>query len=96
MPGTPASRLQSVPAEPAAVRGNVNRVAAMLSGAGVVTILVANASMMSKAEVERIWLPFIPWMLLSCAFLPERWRRCGLVVQLAVALLTMHLIRTTW
>ncbi|HZJ05586.1 MAG TPA: hypothetical protein VFD59_08970 [Nocardioidaceae bacterium] len=72
------------------------RVTAVLSGAGAAMILVATASLMSKAEVERIWLPFVPWMLLSCAFLPERWRRAGLALQLAVALVTMHLIKTTW
>jgi len=75
---------------------HATKVTAMLSGAGVASILVANASLMSKAEVERIWLPFVPWMLLSCAFLPERWRRRGLVGQLAVALVVMHLLRTTW
>ena len=36
---------------------------------------LADASQMSKAEVERIWLPFVPWLLLSTACLPERWRR---------------------
>ncbi len=75
---------------------HATRVTAMLSGAGVLTILVASASLMSKAEVERIWLPFVPWMLLSCAFLPERWRRVGLVVQVVSALVTMHLLKTTW
>ena len=73
-----------------------HRVTAVLSGAGAAMILVATASLMSKAEVERIWLPFVSWMLLSCAFLPERWRRAGLALQLAVALVTMHLIKTTW
>ena len=51
---------------------------------------------MSKAEVERIWLPFVPWILLSCALLPERWRRAGLVLQLAVALAVEHLLNTGW
>ncbi len=78
------------------VADGATRVTAVLSGAGVVTILVADASLMSKAEVERIWLPFIPWLLLSCAFLPERWRHTGLVVQLGFALVVMHLLKTTW
>ena len=51
---------------------------------------------MSKAEVERIWLPFVPWILLSCALLSERWRRAGLVLQLAVALAVEHLLNTGW
>ena len=43
-----------------------------LSGAGVAMVLLADLSQMSKAEVERIWLPFVPWVLVSCALLPER------------------------
>jgi len=75
---------------------DATRVTAVLSGAGVATIVTAVASTMSKAEVERIWLPFVPWVLLSCALLPVRWRRIGLVVQLLAALITMHLLKTTW
>ena len=51
---------------------------------------------MSKAEVERIWLPFVPWLLLSVALLPERWRRLGLGVQMLVALVLQHLLYTSW
>jgi len=51
---------------------------------------------MSKGEVERIWLPFIPWLTLSVALLPERWRRWGLAVQLVVALLVEQLLNTAW
>jgi len=62
------------------------RVAALLSGAGVVMVLLADLSQMSKAEVERIWLPFVPWLLVSCSLLPERWRRAGVAIQVLVAL----------
>ncbi len=65
----------------------------VLSGAAVRPVLLADASQMSKAEVERIWLPFVPWLLLSCALLPERWRRTGLVVQVGLALVVQHLLR---
>ena len=47
-------------------------------------VLLADVSQMSKAEVERIWLPFVPWLLISCALLPERWRRVGVVVQVVL------------
>ena len=70
--------------------------AAALAAAGVASVLVATATQMSKAEVERIWLPFVPWILLSCALLPERWRRRGLVLQLAVALAVQHMLRIDW
>ncbi len=65
-----------------------------LAAAG--SVLLADATQMSKAEVERIWLPFVPWILLSCALLSERWRRAGLVLQLAVALAVEHLLSTGW
>ena len=58
--------------------------------------LAADVSLMSKAEVERIWLPFVPWLLLSTAAMPDRWRRPMLLVQLVLALLLQHLLDTTW
>jgi hypothetical protein len=72
------------------------RAVAALAAAAAVTVLIADATQMSKAEVERIWLPFVPWILLSCALLPERWRRRGLVLQLVVALAVQHLLQTGW
>jgi hypothetical protein len=62
----------------------------------VVAVAVADLSLMSKAEVERIWLPFVPWLLVSTALLPERWRRPGLLLQVATALLVEHLLYTSW
>jgi hypothetical protein len=67
-----------------------------LAGGAVATVLAADASQMSRAEVERIWLPFVPWLLVSCALLPESWRRPGLLVQVLVALLVQHLLSTGW
>lgn len=72
------------------------RVVLWLCGSGVVMVLAADLSQMSKAEVERIWLPFVPWLLLSCSLLPERWRSRGLALQLGFALLVQHLLRATW
>ncbi len=67
-----------------------------LVAAGVAMVAVADASLLSKAEVERIWLPFLPWMLLAVLWLPVRWRRCGLVAQGVAALALQHLVRTVW
>lgn len=64
--------------------------------AGLVMVAVADLSLMSKAEVERIWLPFLPWVLLSVVWLPERWWRRALVAQAAAGLLLQHLVRTVW
>jgi len=72
------------------------RVVAWVSGAAVAMVVVADASQMSRAEVERIWLPFVPWLLVSSALLPERWRRRGLALQLGVALAVQHLLATGW
>jgi methylthioxylose transferase len=63
---------------------------------GVAMVVAADVSQMSRAEVERIWLPFVPWLLLGCALLPEPWRRRGLALQVLVALLVQHLLFTGW
>lgn len=73
-----------------------DRTLRLLAGAGFLTILLADVSQMSKAEVERIWLPFIPWMTLSLVLLPYAWRRWGLGLQLVAALLLQHLVYTSW
>ena len=72
------------------------RTATLLSGGGLATVLLADLSQMSRGEVERIWLPFVPWLLVCCGLLPERWRRWGLVGQLVLALLVQHLLHTPW
>ncbi|MEU4454414.1 hypothetical protein AB0F44_23995 [Nocardioides sp. NPDC023903] len=80
----------------AARREQADRVIVVLVAAAVVMIALADASQMSRAEVERIWLPFMPWLTLGCALLPERWRRPGLAWQLFTALLVQHLLYTSW
>ncbi|RYC10627.1 hypothetical protein [Nocardioides zhouii] len=72
------------------------RTVAVLAGAAALTIVVADLSRMSKAEVERIWLPFVPWLTLSLALLPGGWRRWGLALQVLTALLVEHLLYTSW
>ncbi|GAB3993824.1 hypothetical protein [Nocardioides marmoraquaticus] len=68
----------------------------LLVGGAVAMVAAASISGMSKAEVERIWLPFMPWLLLSCALLPPRLRTWGLGLQLATAVVVQHLFYTTW
>lgn len=72
------------------------RVVLLLAGAAVLMILIADLSRMSKAEVERIWLPFMPWLTLSLALLPQRWVRPALAVQLGSALVVETLLYTSW
>jgi hypothetical protein len=72
------------------------RAIVLLAVAAALAVLLADLSGMSKAEVERIWLPFVPWLLVGAALLPERWRRWALGAQLFVALLVQTLLSTRW
>lgn len=73
-----------------------DRTVLLLVAGAALAIVLADLSGMSKAEVERIWLPFVPWLTLSLALLPDRWRRWGLGGQLLAALLVQHLLYTSW
>jgi hypothetical protein len=68
----------------------------LLAGSAALAVAVADASGMSKAEVERIWLPFVPWLTVSFALLPEGSRRWGLGLQVVAALVVQHLFYTAW
>lgn len=68
----------------------------LLPLAGLITILAADLSGLSKAEVERIWLPFAVWLMAGAALLPPQTRRGWLLTQATVALLINHLLLTTW
>jgi hypothetical protein len=67
---------------------------ALLVAAAVLALLIADLSGMSKAETERIWLPFAIWLLAACAYVtrPRAW----LTAQAALALLLNHLLLTGW
>jgi hypothetical protein len=67
---------------------------ALLASAALLALLAADLSGMSKAETERIWLPFAMWLLPACAFLPRP--RAWLTAQAALALLLNHLLLTGW
>lgn len=73
-----------------------HRAVVLIVMAAALSIALADVSQMSKAEVERIWLPFVPWLLVGTALLPERWRRWGLAGQLGFAIVVQHLLFTTW
>jgi hypothetical protein len=68
----------------------------VLTLAAVLCIVAADASLLSRAEVERIWLPFVPWLLLGVALLPSRWRRRLFATQLVAALVVQTLLYTRW
>ena len=64
--------------------------------AGLAAIVAADLSGLSKAEVERIWLPFAVWLMAGAALLPPASRRGWLIAQAVIALLINHLLLTTW
>ncbi|MGW3339621.1 hypothetical protein ACWDCL_19330 [Streptomyces sp. NPDC001009] len=67
---------------------------ALIVCAALAALLIADLSGMSKAETERIWLPFAVWLLPACAFLPRP--RIWLGAQVVLALLVNHLLLTGW
>ncbi|WP_211346786.1 hypothetical protein [Actinokineospora cianjurensis] len=70
--------------------------AAALVAAGLVAVLGADVSGLSKAEVERIWLPFGTWLVVACAWLPRAGARWWLAAQAVLALAVNHLLLTVW
>ncbi|TWF84412.1 hypothetical protein FHX78_111346 [Streptomyces capillispiralis] len=66
----------------------------LLLVAALLALLIADLSGMSKAETERIWLPFAFWLLPAAAFLPGP--RAWLAGQAVLALLLNHLLLTGW
>jgi hypothetical protein len=73
-----------------------DRAVVILAASAALSVLLADVSLLSKAEVERIWLPFVPWLLLGVALLPGAWRRWGLAGQVAFTLGVQSLLFTLW
>jgi len=67
-------------------------VTSVLPVAGLLAVLVADLSLMSKGEVERIWLPFVPWLALAA---PGH-RRGWLAVQALLALVLQAWLQSRW
>ncbi|MFG2586811.1 hypothetical protein [Streptomyces sp. NPDC048438] len=87
---------------PAAVRGllpgttTAAQRLALLTLAALLAIAAADLSGMSKAETERIWQPFVVWLMPAAALIPDIGRRGWLAAQAVVALLVNHLLWTGW
>ena len=64
--------------------------------AAVAAILCADLSMLSKAETERIWLPFTVWLTAAPALLPRASQRWWLAANVLGALLINHMMLTNW
>jgi hypothetical protein len=64
----------------------------LLPGVALAAVVVANLSQMSRGEVERIWLPFVPWLALAA---PGD-RRGWLAAQAGLALLLQAALVSAW
>jgi hypothetical protein len=82
------------PAVVAALAGLRERRLWLLCGAALGALVLADISGLSKAEVERIWLPFFPWLTLAAATLqrPRLW----LALNAAVAVALQLALRSAW
>jgi hypothetical protein len=80
-----------------------DRAAWLLVGGAAAAVAVAAVSGMAKGEVERIWLPFTPWLLVAGLALfagaepRARWRARGwLGAQVATAIIIQTLVNSPW
>ena len=64
--------------------------------AALLAIVCADLSMLSKAEVERIWLPYTVWLTAAGELLPARSQRWWLGVNVIGALVLNHVSLTNW
>jgi len=64
--------------------------------AQMAAIFCADLSMLSKAETERIWLPFTVWLTAAPALLPPPAHRWWLATNIVGALALNHFIFTNW
>jgi hypothetical protein len=63
-----------------------------LPAAALVAVAAADLSQMSRGEVERIWLPFVPWLALAA---PGH-RRAWLAAQVALAVVLQSVLLSPW
>ncbi|WP_407639660.1 hypothetical protein [Actinacidiphila guanduensis] len=101
-PAAMAGLRRSTAALPAGVRAlrtgrdRAATAAVLLPYGFLLAMLAADLSGMSKAETERIWLPFTLWLPAAAAFLPRRDARWWLAAQVAAGLFLNHLLHTVW
>jgi methylthioxylose transferase len=69
---------------------------AALTGAALLAVFAADLSGLSKGEVERIWLIFVPWVLATCATFELSRARGMLALQGIAALAIQSGVRTPW
>jgi hypothetical protein len=74
-----------------------DRPAWLLVGGALAAVAVADIIGLSKGEVERIWLPFMPWIVaVAGVALEEAEQRPWLAAQVAWALAVQFAVRSPW
>ena len=68
----------------------------VVAGSALVALLAADLSGFSKGEVERIWLPFAPWLTAAASSLGPDRERAWLSLQALLALAITVFVRTPW
>ncbi len=83
------------PATAVAATRRPRMVAATVAAASLISLLVLALVGITRLEVERIWLPFAPWLVLVTSAMPAR-RRGWLVANAACALVFQTLVYDVW
>jgi transcriptional regulator with XRE-family HTH domain len=68
----------------------------LLAGAALGTLLIINLSGLSEGEVERIWLPFVPWVATAAAAPLVSDQKGWLALHVTTGLLIQVLLRSPW
>lgn len=84
------------PAVPAGMGHLRDRFVWVLVGGALIAVVAADASGLSKGEVERIWLPFAPWLLVAACALGGSARRVWLGIQATLAIMVQVWVQTPW
>jgi hypothetical protein len=69
---------------------------ALLVAGALAGVALADLSLLSKGEVERIWLPWVPWILVATLALPHRRRHPWLAAQAATGIALQLALRSSW
>lgn len=89
-----AFALATGPAAAAGIATLRDRRVWVLVGSALAAVAVAEFSGLSRGETERIWLPFVGWLLVTAAFL--RPVRPWLAAQVALAIALQAGVRSPW
>jgi len=84
------------PATVAGLASRPDRATLSLVGGALAAVALADLSGMSKAETERIWLPFAIWIMAATSALPAASRRAWLGVNVGFGLLLEVLVSRPW